>query len=384
MRSYQRRRKLEQQLAAAIIGLVLVALVVFTSLPAGAATIGFSTTPRDGWDTNGTVYATKIVGNTLYLGGSFTQVRSATGQVEARTNMAAISLDTGTLLPFRADTDTPVRAIEGDGATVWVGGSFSRVNGAYRRRIAALDAATGQVSSRYNVGVSATVYAIEKGPSALYVGGGFGNAGNTGLPYLVKVDPATGAIDTAFAPRPSATVRALALSGERLIVGGDFTSISGTARRYVTALSTADASVVGGDFTATATAKAFSVDVSPDGSVVYAGLGGLANRVIAWNAETGTRLWRHVAMGDVQAIRLVGGKVYFGFHEGFAEDTTVHLLAVDTATGTLDPTFRPTMDSFWGVWAIDGTADGLVAGGQFTTVQGVPTRGVASFAPAAA
>lgn len=381
MRSYQGRRKLEQQLAAAIVGLALIALLVFTTRPAGAATIAFTPTPRDGWDTNGTVYATKIVGNTLYLGGSFTQVRSASGQVAPRANVAAISLDTGTLLPFRADTDTPVRAIEGDGATVWVGGSFSKVNGTFRRRIAALDATTGQVSSRYNVGVSSTVYAIEKGPSTLYLGGGFGNSGSTGLPYLVKVDPATGAIDTSFAPRPNATVRALALSGDRLIVGGDFTSISGTTRSYVTALSAADASVVGGDFTATATAKAFSVDVSPDGSVVYAGLGGLANRVIAWNAQSGARLWRHVAMGDVQAIRLVGGKVYFGFHEGFADDTTVRLLAVDADTGALDP-FRPTMDSFWGVWAIDGMADALVAGGQFTTVQGVPTRGVASFAPA--
>ncbi|MEZ5407115.1 MAG: hypothetical protein R2761_03755 [Acidimicrobiales bacterium] len=382
MRSYQGRRKLEQQLAAAIVALVLVALVVFTSLPAGAAPIGFTPTPRDGWDTNGTVYATKIVGDTLYLGGSFTQVRSASGQVEARTNLAAVSLDTGALLPFRADTDTPVRAIEGDGTTVWVGGSFSKVNGAYRRRIAALDPATGQVSTRYKVGVSSTVYAIEKGPSALYLGGGFGNSANTGLPYLVKVDPATGAIDTSFAPRPNAAVRALALSGDRLIVGGDFTSISGVARSYVTALSAADATVVGGDFTPTATGKAFAVDVSPDGSVVYAGLGGAANRVIAWNAVTGARLWRHVAMGDVQAIRLVGGKVYFGFHEGFAGDTTVRLLAVDAAAGTLDPSFRPTVDSFWGVWAIDGTADALVAGGQFTTVQNVPTRGIASFAPA--
>ncbi len=382
MRSYQGRRKLEQQLAAAIVALALLALTVFASLPAGAATIAFSPTPHDGWDTNGTVYAVKVVGDTLYIGGSFTQVRSATGQVEPRANLAAISLDTGTLLPFRADTDTPVRAIEGDGATVWVGGSFSKVNGAYRRRIAAVDATTGQVSSRYAVGVSSTVYAIEKGPSALYLGGGFGNAGNTGLPYLVKVDPVTGVIDVGYAPRPNATVRSLALSGDRLIVGGDFTSISGAARSYVTALSAADGLVVGGDFTATATGKAFGVDVSPDGSVVYAALGGAANRVIAWNAQTGARLWRHVAMGDVQAVRLVGGTVYFGFHEGFADDTTVHLLAVDAGTGTLDATFRPTMDSFWGVWAIDGTGDALVAGGQFTTVQGVPTRGVASFAPA--
>ena len=173
-------------------------------------------------------------------------------------------------------------------------------------------------------------------------------------------------------------MRALALAGDRLIVGGDFTAISGVNRSYVTALSSADASVVGGDFTATAPGKAFAVDVSADGKTVYAGLGGVANRVIAWNAETGVRLWRHIAMGDVQAIRLVEGKVYFGFHEGFANDTTVHLLAVNAETGLLDP-FRPTMDSFWGVWAIDGSPNGVVAGGVFTVVQGVPTRSVAIF-----
>lgn len=39
MRSYQGRRKLEQQLAAAIVGLVLIALLVFTTRPAGATTI---------------------------------------------------------------------------------------------------------------------------------------------------------------------------------------------------------------------------------------------------------------------------------------------------------------------------------------------------------
>ncbi len=42
MRSYQGRRKLEQQLAAAIVGLALIALLVFTTRPAGAAPIAFT------------------------------------------------------------------------------------------------------------------------------------------------------------------------------------------------------------------------------------------------------------------------------------------------------------------------------------------------------
>jgi hypothetical protein len=374
----QDRWRFEQNLAGIIVAGIMVAALLFAALPASAATFDFPATPRNAWDTNGSVYALEIVGNTVYLGGSFTEVRSPNGVAQPRNNLAAITLDTGEILPFRADTNGGVRAIEADGSTVWVGGSFTTVGGVSRRRIAALDPVGGQVQTSFNLTVSASVYAIERGPSDLFIGGGFGTSGATTLPYLIKVDPTSGAIRTDFAPRPSATVRALALADDRLIVGGDFTAISGVNRSYVTALSSADASVVGGDFTASAPGKAFAVDVSADGRTVYAGLGGVANRVIAWNAETGVRLWRHIAMGDVQAIRLVEGKVYFGFHEGFANDTTVHLLAVNAETGLLDP-FRPTMDSFWGVWAIDGSPNGVVAGGVFTVVQGVPTRSVAIF-----
>lgn len=46
MRSYQGRRKLEQQLAAAIVGLALIALLVFTTRPAGASPVGFTPSPR--------------------------------------------------------------------------------------------------------------------------------------------------------------------------------------------------------------------------------------------------------------------------------------------------------------------------------------------------
>lgn len=46
MRSYQGRRKLERQLAAAIVGLALIALLVFTTRPAGAAPIAFTPEPR--------------------------------------------------------------------------------------------------------------------------------------------------------------------------------------------------------------------------------------------------------------------------------------------------------------------------------------------------
>ncbi len=73
------------------------------------------------------------------------------------------------------------------------------------------------------------------------------------------------------------------------------------------------------------------------------------------------------------------GNVFFGFHEGFAGDTSVRLLAADASTGRLEPDFRPTVNSFWGVWALAATARGVVAGGEFTAVSGTRAGRLAFF-----
>ena len=66
-------------------------------LPAvGAAPVGFSTTPLAGWSTNGTVLAVLVVGDTVYAGGDFTQVRGPGGSpTMARSRLAAFDANTG-------------------------------------------------------------------------------------------------------------------------------------------------------------------------------------------------------------------------------------------------------------------------------------------------
>ncbi len=69
------------------------------SIPeAGAATIRYSATPLAGWQTNGTVKAVLVVGDTVYVGGQFTQVRGQSGsRPPNRTNLAAFDRATGAL-----------------------------------------------------------------------------------------------------------------------------------------------------------------------------------------------------------------------------------------------------------------------------------------------
>ena len=121
----------------------------------------------------------------------------------------------------------------------------------------------------------------------------------------------------------------------------------------------------------------YGLDVSPDGTVVYGAQ--KSNQLTAWNVSTGLRRWRVLTDGNAQAVKYYDDTVYFGFHDGYQGDTTLKLLAVDPATGAVDPDFRPAINSFYGVFAIDASAGGLVIGGRFTTVSGTSARHVAIF-----
>jgi hypothetical protein len=76
-------------------------------------------------------------GNRVYVGGNFLQVN---GQNQPR--LAAVTADTGSLLPWTPTLDERVYAIAvtGDGSKVFIGGSFRTVNGAAHHAIASLSA----------------------------------------------------------------------------------------------------------------------------------------------------------------------------------------------------------------------------------------------------
>lgn len=72
--------------------------------PPAQADVFTSDTPAAGWGVNGNVYATLVVGDTVYVGGSFSAAVSPTGQQVARANIAAFSMSSGALRTgWRAD-----------------------------------------------------------------------------------------------------------------------------------------------------------------------------------------------------------------------------------------------------------------------------------------
>lgn len=363
------------------VALLAATLLLLAGLsPAQAAPI-VGDTPAGAWQVNGRVYATQIIGNVVVLGGNFTTATSPTGENVARKNLAAFRLDTGELLrSWRADAGATVRAIDHDGTWLYVGGSFGRVGTVPSTRLARVRIADGFVDPGFTASFDNTVRALDVRSGALWVGGVFLTVNGQSRPRLAKVNLATGAVDPSFRPNVNNDVWAVVKNptSDTVYLAGRFTHVGGVARSGVAAVNSVTGAVRGTVFTSSSR-PTLGLDVNDAGTRLFGAGGSGANTMAAWSTTTGARVWRHVVMGDVQAVAHYRGKVYFGFHDGYANDTRLKVLAADEGTGELDTLFRPRFNSFWGVFAISASDAGVVVGGEFTNVTGVPAQGWARF-----
>ncbi len=359
---------------------VLFALLVPAG-PARADAVFVSEQPLDGWDTNGTVYAVKIIGDIAYIGGDFSLVRSPVSGSQVRNNLAAIDITTGAITSFRADTNSIVRSIDGNTNNLWIGGQFTTIGGASRNRIASVDTSTGTVRSDVTTSVNGTVWKVKRSGNTVYLGGAFTSIDGVQRNRIARIATNNGSLDTTWNPNANATVRAIAIpsDGSVVYIGGSFTSIGGTSNPYVVGLSPTTGSVISPTW-GNLEDPVLDLDVTTSGDRLIGAVAGLGNRVTVWNTSTGSQSWRIIVMGDVQAVKYRAGNVYFGFHEGYQDNLNAKLMSADVYNGTLEP-WRPSISEFYGVWDIDATGAGLVAGGPFRSVEGIPTRGVAIFPP---
>jgi hypothetical protein len=94
---------------------------------------------------SGAVYKFIQLNGVLYAGGSFSSVSTATGVSPGGTftrhNLVAFNPTTGVITAFSPDIDGAVWALATDGTSLYVGGTFSSVNGVARRGLAKLDPA---------------------------------------------------------------------------------------------------------------------------------------------------------------------------------------------------------------------------------------------------
>jgi hypothetical protein len=333
----------------------------------------------DAVQTDGQVSTTVVAGDRVYLGGSFTQVNGV-----ARDNLAAIDRSTGNLTGWAPKTNGPVLALAASrgGERVYAGGDFTRVNGIARGRVAALNASTGGVAKRWKVNANAEVRALTVSRRHVYLGGSFTKVSGKPRKHLAKAGARTGALHRRWAPSTDLSVRTLALSGKRLYLGGYFNTVSGKLRRGLAAVSAGTGAL---DRAWRPSAGANILDLQVSGGRVYTAQAGGAGQegAAAYGAKSGATAWRRVSDGDAQAVAVLDGKVYVGGHFGaFAGEPRHGLAALDASTGALDAAWAPSVRSLYpGVLALtpDASQARLYAGGGFTEVSGETRQYFARF-----
>ena len=336
---------------------VLLATIVSLELagPAGAANVPHavvvSANPVN-WTPHvldGRVYAIVQIGNRVYAGGRFTQVRNWNSTtVLARRNLFAFNATTGIVdMQFLPQPDREVRALarapDGD---LLAAGVFNNVKGVAKRKVAKLNPVTGDPRAAFKANATATVRDLAVVGSTLYLGGSFTKVNNVVRERLAAVDAATGAVRSDFnlpvtVPRKDGTtpnVYKLDVSpnGSTMVVIGNFKFVGGLPRHQVGMidLTTTPASVANWQtdgFVPFCHPTAFDtymrdVDFSPDGSyfvIVTTGAysaGTLCDVTSRWEtAHRGTAIqptWAEYTGGDtLYSVGVTGTAVYVGGHQ---------------------------------------------------------------------
>jgi hypothetical protein len=191
-------------------------------------------------DVNSSVMDILPAGNTIYVSGAFTTVG-----LDTRKSVAAIDATTGLALAFAADANDYISSLALDGNILYCGGNLTTSFTLPRNRCAAFDATSGALLSWAPGVTSASVEAMCLLGGNIYLGGYFFGINSVPFtPYFGAVD-AAGANVAAFAPRAGGPVRDLLCVGSRLYVGGAFGYVTWEPYSNLVAIDTAPVVGVG-------------------------------------------------------------------------------------------------------------------------------------------
>jgi hypothetical protein len=341
----------------------LVVLLFFSLFGASEAWAAVSDTPQKTAWMNGTVRAVLYVGNTVYVGGAFTEATDSSGTV-TRNNVAAINATTGQLLPWNPNTDGEVYSLAALGSgQIGLGGVFTTVGGLRHHHVAVVDPVTGVPWREFTGSASGKVRALTVGPNGwLYLGGAITAANGVPRSGLAAFD---GNTLTDWAPNATGgAVLTLASANGGIFVGGTFTSIDNTSGSgYLDELTPTSPGDVVTSWNPNTSIPVH--DLAITSSAVYAAADGTGGHLLAYNTSSGASKWTVYTDGGVQAVTVIGSDIYFGGHFDYIGQTHQHKLGLVNTLGQLQP-WAPNANSYQGVFALDTNGTQLGAGGNFT------------------
>jgi hypothetical protein len=313
---------------------IAIVLLFLTALPATAQVLR-----DDLWVTNGGVFASTVLDNKLYLGGSFNRVGPATG------GLMPVRTTTGQNVSEPMNLDGSINAMIPDGAGGWyVGGSFRHLLGQARSSLARINA-NGELRP-WNPGCDGVVKTLALSGGVVYIGGSFAHVAGQPRSHLAAVDTVNGGIVAGWTPSPDGVVNSIAVSTGLVYCGGAFTNIGGALRPKLAAVAVSNGAASGWQ-------------PYPNGDVYTIG-------VIYDVIDLTTRVY-------------IGGA--FTTVQGFPRQ---YLATVDATPGSpnfANPnSFNPAPNGFVRALIVFGrTITTLYVGGDFNTIAGQPRGRLAAF-----
>ena len=403
-------------------GLLLAAGVITTAgPPAGAAASPGQIVSADPVNftpnlVDGDVRSVVQVGDRVFIGGNFTQVKEAgSSTVIDRSRVLAFNATTGKIddgFKPAADGEVSVLLPSADGKSIYMGGMFTHVDGAARKVLTRVDITTGQPVAGFTPNLDARVKDLRLAGGRLWVAGNFATADGVSRPALATLNPDTGRRNDfqslAFAGTQNGGTTLVykmdvTPDGSKLIAVGNFTSVDGQSRPQIVMLDLTGSTARLANWQTSRYAAACStsfdsymrdVDISPDGTyfvVSTTGAAGgtakLCDSQVRWETSaTGTNLqptWATYTGGDTTyAIEITDSVVYVGGHfrwsnNPFGVDAPGQGAMERSGIAALDPAsgmpfqWNPGRTRGVGVFDLLSTAQGLwmasdtdVAGGE--------------------
>lgn len=424
-------------LALTIGALVVPAAAVADTVPAAGTPETFAGDALPTVQIDGVVYAQEVVGNTVYVGGSFAKARPAgspAGTNETpRANLLAYDLTTGALISsWNPGTNGTVLDIKksADGSRIYVAGMFSQAAGAWRYRVAAFDTATGALITNWAPEANGRIDSIAVADSTIYLAGEFTTLNGTQRTKVGAVSASTGAV-TGFTAdvQGGYGAKGVVVSPDRskVVVAGSFTSVNGSTNpgRGITALDASTGALMPWAMNSVlrnAGTVAAMYSLSSDGDSVYGtgfDYGGTSQDGFEGSFRAswvdGSLTWMEDCHGDsydvaptADAIYVVGHPHYCGnigafpetnprsYHHSlaFSKTPTGPVITPDTQgyrsfTGQQAPSLLQWYPEYvpgsytgqsQGPWQVSASGDYLLIGGEFLKVNGTAQQGIVRFA----
>lgn len=299
---------------------------------------------------DGGVYTIARVGNTIVVGGSFTQARNPdSNTVLSRSRLLAFDAATGQIRTnFTPNPNGVVNAVipAGDGQSVYVGGSFTTIAGTSAKNLVRLRVSDGGLMTSFNGGSpTGAVKDLHIARGQLWVAGAFTHIHGKAQRALATLNPQTGAFSEFFRGKIAGTHRGnypgvakIDVSAEagRLVAIGNFDTLDEVKNHQLLVLDIDGPTATSSDFRTkfyeAPCSSAFDsymrdVDVSPDGSFfvvsttgAYGGSTGPCDTTARFEMDaSGANVepsWINYTGGDTTiGVEVTEDAVYVGGHQ---------------------------------------------------------------------